>query len=85
MISLTYSHPVCPLSLFFSQILSGVYPIAQCSEPYSSILYLAERFPVEAWYGLRMDSGKEGREKDRAERKAWSAWQLCEKFAIKHR
>ncbi|KAI8973520.1 P-loop containing nucleoside triphosphate hydrolase protein [Mycotypha africana] len=34
------------------QILSGMYPIAQVQEPYSSIRYLAERIPLEKILGL---------------------------------
>ncbi|KAH8555762.1 hypothetical protein BGW37DRAFT_147081 [Umbelopsis sp. PMI_123] len=55
------------------QILSGMYPIAQVQEPYSTIQYLAERIPLEKIIRLSPPDG----DKDHA----WSAWDICEEFA----
>ncbi|CAO3675763.1 unnamed protein product [Umbelopsis vinacea] len=55
------------------QILSGMYPIAQVQEPYSTIQYLAERIPLEKVLRLLPPDGN----KDHV----WSAWDICEEFA----
>ncbi|KAJ1993030.1 hypothetical protein GGI25_002526 [Coemansia spiralis] len=54
------------------QVLAGLYNIAQVQEPYTSVMYLAERVPLERILGLRLpeDTTK------------WSAWAICEAFAI---
>ncbi|CAM0136697.1 unnamed protein product [Umbelopsis sp. WA50703] len=55
------------------QILSGMYPIAQVQEPYSTIQYLAERIPLEKILRLTPpDNNKDH---------AWSAWDICEEYA----
>ncbi|OMJ20960.1 Guanine nucleotide-binding protein-like 1 [Smittium culicis] len=56
------------------QILMGLYNIAQVQEPYSSILYLAERVPVEKILSLTMP--------DTTNSNAWSAWNIAESYAI---
>ncbi|GAB5589494.1 hypothetical protein Unana1_04394 [Umbelopsis nana] len=55
------------------QILSGMYPIAQVQEPYSTIKYLAERIPLEKILRLSPPEGDKNH--------AWSAWEICEEFA----
>ncbi|KAJ3226402.1 Guanine nucleotide-binding-like protein 1 [Clydaea vesicula] len=59
------------------QILSGMYKIAQVKEPYSSVQYLAERINLEKALGLlnQNDNDKSNVE--------WSAWKICEEFALK--
>ncbi|CAG8502968.1 3044_t:CDS:10 [Ambispora gerdemannii] len=59
-----------------TQILSGMYPISQVQEPYSTIQYLAERIPVEKI--LRLTPPETGEKEYR-----WSAWDICEAFAMK--
>ncbi|RGB23156.1 hypothetical protein C1646_774933 [Rhizophagus diaphanus] len=56
------------------QILLGMYPIAQVQEPYSSIQYMAERIPLESILKLKTLEDNE-----------WSAWNICEAFAIKQK
>ncbi|CAB5213507.1 unnamed protein product [Rhizophagus irregularis] len=56
------------------QILLGMYPIAQVQEPYSSIQYMAERIPLESILKLKTLENNE-----------WSAWNICEAFAIKQK
>ncbi|KAI8092240.1 uncharacterized protein B0P05DRAFT_525405 [Gilbertella persicaria] len=58
------------------QILSGMYPIAQVQEPYSSIRYLAEHILLEKVLSLTPPEGFE-RMKDYQ----WTAWSICEQFA----
>ncbi|KAJ2958690.1 hypothetical protein NQZ79_g5712 [Umbelopsis isabellina] len=61
------------------QILSGMYPIAQVQEPYSTIQYLpfyvkkAERIPLEKI--LRLTPPEHNKDH------AWSAWDICEEYA----
>ncbi|KAI8579601.1 hypothetical protein K450DRAFT_241781 [Umbelopsis ramanniana AG] len=55
------------------QILSGMYPIAQVQEPYSTIQYLAERIPLEKILRLSPPDGDKNH--------SWSAWDICEEFA----
>ena len=33
----------------------GIYPIAQVAEPFSAVQYLAERVPIDAYYGIKPD------------------------------
>ncbi|RIA83564.1 P-loop containing nucleoside triphosphate hydrolase protein [Glomus cerebriforme] len=59
------------------QILSGLFPISQVQEPYSTIQYIAERIPLESI--LKLDPPENLKNNE------WSAWYLCEAFAIKRR
>ncbi|KAJ3109391.1 Guanine nucleotide-binding-like protein 1 [Phlyctochytrium planicorne] len=59
------------------QILSGMYKIAQVQEPYSSVQYLAERVPIERV--LKLQPPEEKRD---VEGYRWSAWDICEAFAL---
>ncbi|KAJ2821032.1 hypothetical protein FBU31_005034, partial [Coemansia sp. 'formosensis'] len=64
------------------QVLAGLYNIAQIQEPYTSVLYLAERVPVEQLLSLRMpDHHQSGTEGGRRQPQ-WSAWAICEAFAV---
>ncbi|RUP52325.1 hypothetical protein BC936DRAFT_147572 [Jimgerdemannia flammicorona] len=61
------------------QILSGMYPIAQVQEPYSTVQYLAERVPLESIMRLEppdLEDYKQHR---------WSAWSICEGEGFKSR
>ncbi|RUS12478.1 hypothetical protein BC937DRAFT_87778, partial [Endogone sp. FLAS-F59071] len=64
------------------QILSGMYPIAQVQEPYSTVQYLvhipifAERVPLEFILKIQPPSLEESKEHQ------WSAWSICEEYAI---
>lgn len=55
------------------QVLCGIFPIAQLREPYSSVQYLCERIDVEKYYGLKLPEDYD----------EWSAWAICEAYAIK--
>ncbi|KAJ2644565.1 hypothetical protein GGF44_000553 [Coemansia sp. RSA 1694] len=66
------------------QVLAGLYNIAQIQEPYTSVQYLAERVPVEQMLALRMpdhQSASSARGDGRLPPR-WSAWAICEAFAI---
>ncbi|KAJ2822260.1 hypothetical protein IWW50_004287 [Coemansia erecta] len=62
------------------QVLAGLYNIAQVQEPYTSVQYLAERVPVERVLALHPPIDSLGAQ--RAENYQWSAWAICEAFAI---
>jgi ribosome biogenesis GTPase A len=55
----------------------GVVPLSQVREPYTSVRLIGEMLPIEALYGLnpkdKLDPASPG----------WTAWDLCEAFAIK--
>ncbi|KAJ2551261.1 hypothetical protein EV175_003756 [Coemansia sp. RSA 1933] len=59
------------------QVLAGLYNIAQVQEPYTSVLYLAERVPLQKVLVLKPPED----DNHRADYK-WSAWAICEAFAI---
>ncbi|KAJ1888508.1 hypothetical protein LPJ81_006305, partial [Coemansia sp. IMI 209127] len=61
------------------QVLAGLYNIAQVQEPYTSVLYLAERVPLEKVLALKPP--EEDVSPYQPEYK-WSAWAICEAFAI---
>lgn len=68
------------------QILSGMYPISQVQEPYTSVGYLAARVPLVDLLQLvhpatRDDSDGEGGTKE--ESHPWSAWDVCDAWAHK--
>ncbi|XP_053578018.1 guanine nucleotide-binding protein-like 1 [Bombina bombina] len=70
----------CPGLIFPSlidrqqQILSGIHPIAQIQEPYTSVGYLSCRIPVPQLLKLSLPAElKEG----------WTAWGICEAWADK--
>ena len=55
------------------QILCGLYPIAQVAEPYTSILYFAQRVDIVGILKLKHPRDEE----------EWSAWDICEAYTIK--
>ncbi|KAJ2574151.1 hypothetical protein GGH19_004035 [Coemansia sp. RSA 1807] len=59
------------------QVLAGLYNIAQVQEPYTSVQYLAERVPVERVLALHPPADARD-----PENFVWSAWAICEAFAI---
>ncbi|RKP28127.1 hypothetical protein SYNPS1DRAFT_11664, partial [Syncephalis pseudoplumigaleata] len=61
------------------QILSGIYNVAQVQEPYTAIHFLAERVPVERVLNLKPPHHTAG---DADHDYEWSAWDICEAFAI---
>lgn len=68
------------------QILSGMYPIAQVREPYAAIKYLAERVPLIDILKLHVEIPRleeEHEEPGYISSKGWTAWKICEAWAIK--
>ncbi|KAJ1664150.1 hypothetical protein EV178_004362 [Coemansia sp. RSA 1646] len=65
------------------QVLAGLYNIAQVQEPYTSVLYLAERVPLEKVLVLKPTEEEDHPHlsETKVEHK-WSAWEICEAFAI---
>lgn len=70
----------CPGLIFPSlipkplQILSGLYPIAQVREPYTPVMYLAERINLVSLLRLKPDpDDPDG---------PWTAWSICEVWAL---
>ncbi|KAJ2123972.1 hypothetical protein IW147_002079 [Coemansia sp. RSA 720] len=59
------------------QVLAGLYNTAQVQEPYTSVQYLAERVPVERVLALHPPADARD-----PENYVWSAWAICEAFAI---
>ncbi|XP_078073639.1 guanine nucleotide-binding protein-like 1 isoform X2 [Mustelus asterias] len=78
----------CPGLIFPSlvdrqqQILSGIYPIAQIQEPYTSVGYLAARIPVPKLLKLRHPNLEEDKPGEQTEAK-FTAWDICEAWAEK--
>uniref|UniRef100_A0A8D0HG25 Guanine nucleotide-binding protein-like 1 n=1 Tax=Sphenodon punctatus TaxID=8508 RepID=A0A8D0HG25_SPHPU len=74
----------CPGLIFPSlvdrqqQILSGIYPIAQIQEPYTSVGYLAARIPVQSLLKLKNPNAEDGTPETQ-----WCAWDICEAWAEK--
>lgn len=64
------------------QILSGIYPISQVQEPYSSVGYLASRLPIVDMLKLKpsIKNNDENKEEER-----WTPWSICEAWAMKKR
>ncbi|XP_076342492.1 nucleostemin 4 isoform X2 [Tachypleus tridentatus] len=62
------------------QVLTGCYPIAQVREPYSVVMYLAQRVPVTDILKLQHPN-QEGNMASQPE--PWSAFDICEAWAIK--
>ncbi|KAI8323680.1 P-loop containing nucleoside triphosphate hydrolase protein [Martensiomyces pterosporus] len=58
------------------QILAGLYNIAQVQEPFTCVKYLAERVPVEKVLNLQNPESVSTANGE------WSAWAICEAFAI---
>ncbi|XP_043533808.1 guanine nucleotide-binding protein-like 1 [Chiloscyllium plagiosum] len=80
----------CPGLIFPSlvdrqqQILSGIYPIAQIQEPYTSIGYLAARIPVAKLLKLKHPKVEEGTPEEQEQGQArFTAWDICEAWAEK--
>eukprot|EP01012_Entosiphon_sulcatum_P040396 TRINITY_DN54046_c0_g1_i1.p1 TRINITY_DN54046_c0_g1~~TRINITY_DN54046_c0_g1_i1.p1 ORF type:complete len:773 (-),score=136.51 TRINITY_DN54046_c0_g1_i1:64-2382(-) len=57
------------------QIVTGLYPLAQCREPYSALQYVCERLPVEQLFRLTKPEWYEPGDD-------WSAWMVCEAYAL---
>eukprot|EP01080_Neovahlkampfia_damariscottae_P005656 gene5656-9472_t len=55
------------------QVLCGLFPIAQVKEPYSCVKYIAERVDVVKLLNLKHPGKKS----------VWTAWDICEAYAIK--
>ncbi|KAF1743497.1 hypothetical protein MXB_3572 [Myxobolus squamalis] len=71
----------CPGLIFPSivdkqwQILSGVFPLSQVREPYTSVGYLAQMTDLVELLQLKHPMDQENKE--------WSAWDICIAWAIK--
>ncbi|CAF97816.1 unnamed protein product, partial [Tetraodon nigroviridis] len=66
------------------QILSGIYPLAQVQEPYSSVGYLCERVSFLSVLKLqhpRLEDRDQGAQPP--EGLGWTAWDVCEAWAEK--
>ncbi|MEE6522902.1 hypothetical protein FKM82_021549, partial [Ascaphus truei] len=63
-----------PHTLSPTQILAGIYPIAQIQEPYTPVGYLSVRIPVPQLLKLAPPMGKQ---------QGWTAWDICEAWADK--
>ncbi|KAJ2455427.1 hypothetical protein EV183_000759 [Coemansia sp. RSA 2336] len=61
------------------QVLAGLYNIAQVQEPYTSVMYLAERVPVERV--LTLQPPVDNPDLLQGVNYKWSAWSICEAFA----
>ncbi|KAJ2794914.1 hypothetical protein H4R20_006064 [Coemansia guatemalensis] len=68
------------------QVLAGLYNIAQVQEPYTSVQFLAERIALERVLSLSPPTDTLSSEPsdilDAAKNYQWSAWSICEAFAI---
>ena len=58
---------------FVVQILAGIYPIAQVREPYTSVMYLAQRLPLVQLLQLKHPEAEAGEQKEHK----WSADDVC--------
>lgn len=68
------------------QILAGMYPISQVREPYAVIKYLAERVPLVDILHLDLEIPRleeEHEEPGYVSSTGWTAWKICEAWAIK--
>lgn len=69
------------------QILAGMFPISQVSEPYSVVKYLADRVALAKMLGINeaSDRAKLREEKciDNGMDEPWTAWTICEAWALK--
>uniref|UniRef100_H2TUH7 Guanine nucleotide-binding protein-like 1 n=2 Tax=Takifugu rubripes TaxID=31033 RepID=H2TUH7_TAKRU len=66
------------------QILSGIYPVSQLQEPYSSVGYLCERVPFLSVLKLKHPSLQDGDQGNQlTEGLSWTAWDVCEAWAEK--
>ena len=63
------------------QILAGIYPIAQVREPYTSVMYLAQRLPLVQLLQLKHPEAEGQTEKD--QQLQWSADDICYAWAEK--
>lgn len=66
--------------LFYFEVLCGLYPIAQLREPYSTIQWLCERLDIVKLFKLESPF-----EEIPAEEYDWSAYEVCEQYALKKR
>ena len=62
------------------QILAGIYPIAQVREPYTAVMYLAERLPLPQLLKLKHPELEPGLDADSLK---WSADDVCYAWAEK--
>ena len=80
-----WDDPVLRKSLVTDRALqecAGLVPLAQVREPYTSVRFLAERLPIERWYGLTRNTGGASAAYDDEETQ-WTAFSLCEALAWK--
>jgi len=61
------------------QVLCGLFPVAQTSEPYSVIKFLAERISIEKIYRLKPPDTDDWLNPNYK----WTAYDICESLAIK--
>lgn len=73
-------HQLCGGIFFFPfQILTGIYPLAQAQEPYSSVGYLCERVSFLSVLKLQHPSLQDSdQDKQPSEGLGWTAWDVCE-------
>ncbi|KAJ2616900.1 hypothetical protein H4S08_000572 [Coemansia sp. RSA 1365] len=66
------------------QVLAGLYNIAQVQEPYTSVMFLAERIALERVLSLSppITLSEPSDVVDAAANYQWSAWSICEAFAV---
>ncbi|KAJ3344341.1 Guanine nucleotide-binding-like protein 1 [Gonapodya sp. JEL0774] len=64
------------------QVLMGVFKVAQVQEPYTVVGYLANLVELERILDLKMEDILEFEEAAATEDSNWSAWTICEAFAI---
>uniref|UniRef100_A0A3P9HMM2 Guanine nucleotide-binding protein-like 1 n=1 Tax=Oryzias latipes TaxID=8090 RepID=A0A3P9HMM2_ORYLA len=64
------------------QILSGIYPVSQLQDPYTSVGYLCERTPFLSVLKLKHPSLQDEPQRERsAEEPKWTAFDVCEAWA----
>ena len=69
---LKLAHLLIPVSSL--QVLAGIYPIAQVREPYTAVMYLAERLPLPQLLQLQHPEAEKGMD---AGKLKWSADDIC--------
>ncbi len=63
------------------QVVCGLYPSGQVREPYSAVHFLHERIAVDQLYDLHFPYDEEPHVPRDADH-AWSAWELCDAYAV---
>ena len=61
-----------------TQVLAGIYPIAQLREPYTTVGYLAERIPLTSLLKVTHPEAGERKEVEEREPPRWSATDICD-------